>query len=441
MGGVPPSLASGAFGLGLPLRLRVFDDGARVVAAGAEAAPLLGCRLVKIGGRTPEELLRTLVVDWPGNDAWAQRWSAGTLASPAFLDALGAVADPTAQIPFEATAGQGEAVRASLRPRVGSGSPLTLIERVPWPNEGWAATAGRGNYVLMLDDGVCYLSVDDMDDVAGVTFEELTREVLELLQRADVRRLVLDLRRNGGGNNFFCEALRKGIGSSRCNRPGGLYVLIGPPTFSAAQNLANRLERETFAIFVGGPTGGAPNHYGDAKTQTGAATGITVMVSTLPWFDSYPQDQRPWILPDLPIADTFDDWRSGNDRALKAALEHRTDAAANELARDRIFYFRRASQLRPWSPFWRRRAPSGRGSASPGRGGRRATRHRCGHRPPRPAAGGTRRAAPARPCVPGRRRRRGSAPVLWSGRAGASSAHSAHRTPGARTVTFSGATS
>ncbi|MBK6490948.1 MAG: hypothetical protein IPF97_04295 [Sphingomonadales bacterium] len=47
-------------------------------------------------------------------------------------------------------------------------------------------------------------------------------------------------------------------------RWGGLYLLIGPQTFSAAQNLANRLERETLAIFVGTPTGGAPNHYGDA---------------------------------------------------------------------------------------------------------------------------------------------------------------------------------
>ena len=353
VGGVPPQLATGSFGLDLPLRMRVFDDGIWIVAAGAEALPLLGGQLSKIGSRTPGELIRTLVVDWPGNDAWAHRWSASTLASPTFLEALGAVDDPTATIMFEATGRNGQEIQAALTPRVGYGSPSSLVERVRGPSEGWAATAGRGNYVRMLDDGACYLSLDEMDDVEGETFEALTREVFNSLRGPDTRRLVVDLRRNGGGNNFFGEALRKGIGRSTCNRPGGLYVLIGPRTFSAAQNLANRLERETFAIFVGAPTCGAPNHFGDAKTWSGAVTGITAMVSTLPWFDSYPQDQRPWIAPDILVADTFEDWRDGRDRALAAALTHQTDAAADELSRDRIFYFRRASQVRAWSPFWR----------------------------------------------------------------------------------------
>ncbi len=205
----------------------------------------------------------------------------------------------------------------------------------------------------MLDEGVCYLSLDDMDDLEGKTFEALTREVFALLERTDTHRLIVDLRRNGGGNNYFGEALRKGIGHSHINRPGGLYVLIGPQTFSAAQNLANRLERETFAMFIGEPTGGSPNHYGDAKVTAGAVSGLTAMVSTLPWFDSYPQDQRSWIFPDLLVPDIFADWRAGHDRALAVAIEHRTSVAPDELARDRIFYFRRASQQQDWRPFWR----------------------------------------------------------------------------------------
>jgi hypothetical protein len=37
-------------------------------------------------------------------------------------------------------------------------------------------------------------------------------------------------------------------------------ALTSPQTFSAAMNFATRLERETDALFVGEPTGGAPNH-------------------------------------------------------------------------------------------------------------------------------------------------------------------------------------
>ena len=353
VGGVPPQLADGAFRYSLPLRLRVFHDGAWVVATAAEAKPLLGSRLQTMGRLSVPELLRALADGWPGNDAWAQNWSAGTLVSPAFLQALGAIDAPDQPVACEAVGSNGASLRISLRPRDGEQPTLTPVERTPTPQETWAKAAGRGNYLRLLDGGVCYLSLDDMDDVEGQTFESLTRDVFAMLQRKDVSRLLIDLRRNGGGNNYFGEALRKGVARSRLNRPGGLYVLVGPQTFSAAQNLANRLERETFAIFVGELTGGAPNHYGDAKVMVGEVTGLTAMVSTLPWFDSYPQDPRPWILPDLPVPETAADWLAGRDPALTAAVEHRADAEADELSRDRIFYFRRASQKRGWDPFWR----------------------------------------------------------------------------------------
>jgi hypothetical protein len=218
--GVPSQLADGPFRLTLPLRLRVFHDGAWVVAAGDDASTLLGRRVDAIGRLAVPELIRAFTVEWPGNAAWAHRWSAG--ARP-------------------------ETRPTALRPRVNDNLPLPTLERRPTPQEDWAKSAGGGNYVRVLDDGTCFLSLDDMDDVEGKTFEMLTREVFALFERADTRRLIVDLRRNGGGNNYLGEALRKGIGRAHVNRPGGLYVLIGSRTFSAAQNLASRLERETFA--------------------------------------------------------------------------------------------------------------------------------------------------------------------------------------------------
>ena len=161
---------------------------------------------------------------------------------------------------------------------------------------------------------------------------------------------MIDLRRNGGGNNFLGEGLRKFFERSRFNRPGGLYVLIGPQTFSAAQNLANRLERETYAVFVGEPTGGEPNHYGDAAIHRG--DGYVAAVSTIPWFDSYPMDKRRWIMPDLLVPAVFEDWRAGRDPALDAALAHRTEAKANDLSEGRTFVYGRASQKAEWKPFW-----------------------------------------------------------------------------------------
>ena len=352
VGGVPAAFANGPFSYSLPLRVRVFHDAAWVTQAGADAESLLGARITRIGKLTSTELIRAFAEQWPGNDAWAHRWSAAPFSSPALLQALGAVDVAAAPVQFEAQSGA-KALKVSLRPSTKSPSDLPQAPRKASEREGWASSAGVGNFVHPLADRrALYLSIDDMADVEGKTFEAFTREAFAAMAAPGIERLVVDLRRNGGGNNYLAEPLRKRIERSAFNRPGGLYILIGPSTFSAAQNCSTRLERETFATFVGEPTGGAPNHYGDAAAFTGAVTGISALVSTLAWFDSYPQDTRPWILPDLPVNETFADWLAGRDSALETALSHQSTGAGDELDRSRIFYFRRESQ-KDWRPFWR----------------------------------------------------------------------------------------
>lgn len=348
LGEIPPAFAGGIFALRLPWKLKVLDDGVHVVAVSDHHAGILGARIEQIGEAPISQVMRALDASWPGNRAWAQNWAGLGLSSPAQLQGLGVIADPLSPLTVTFANGQSILLRASpdsLR--------WTDIDRKKSAHETWAESIGRGNYVKpVLDGRALYVSLDDMDDVEGATFEQLTKEVFHAMESPSVERIVVDLRRNGGGNNFLGEPLRKHLERSRFNVPGGLFVMVGQATFSAAQNFASRLERETFATFVGGPTGLAPNHYGDAKMFRGPVTGLTAMVSTLPWFDSYPQDEREWIIPDLLVPSTFDDWQSGRDPALDAALSHQLGAPADDLARDRIFYFRRRSQNQQWKPFW-----------------------------------------------------------------------------------------
>lgn len=346
-GGPPP----GPHRLGLPIRVRAFHDGLYINAAKEEAAPLRGARVTRIAGVDAVALMRAVADQWCGNDAWAHRWAGSQFSSPALLQGLGIVNDPTAPIVVEAMRGA-RRLRATLRPREGARDDLQEMDRTPSQRETWERAAGVGNYVRVEGRAV-YISCNDMDDVEGKTFADFTRECFAAMDSTTTDRLIFDVRRNGGGNNFWPEALRKRILRSRFNRPGALYVLTSPFTFSAAQNPTTRLERDSFALFVGEPTGGAPNHYGDAQPFSGEASGMTSIVSTIPWFDSYPQDQREWILPDLPAPVTFADARNGVDRALNVAMTHTTDAEANELDRARVFFYERDSQKAGWSPFWR----------------------------------------------------------------------------------------
>jgi hypothetical protein len=344
-------LRAGPFGLDLPLRAAAFYDGLHVVEAEPAHRDLLGARIGGVGALPTQELIRRFAAIWPANNiAWPHHDAGLLLATPGFLHGLGAVDGPdAAAVPIQAQRDGGRVVRRELVP--GKAAERLKLARTGWPHEAWAREAGSGNFVRRLPErGALYVSLDDIAQPIA-PFMAFTRQVAEAMAEPSWSKLVLDLRRNPGGNNFLGEPLRKHIERSRFNRPGGLYVLIGPATFSAAQNLVNRLERETFAIFAGEPTGGAPNHYGDAR-RFEAGVVLQGAVSTLPWFDSYPMDKRPWVMPDLLIPRTFADWRDGSDRVLEAVLAHETTAAADDLSRERVFYYDRPSQSAAWRPFW-----------------------------------------------------------------------------------------
>lgn len=353
-GETPEALRQGEWSLKTPLTLGVFDDGLWVTGATAQAGDLLGKRLLAIEDLPVDEILRRHADAWTGSDAWAHAWAGEVLISMGDLIGLDVVrgAGRTA-IHYAVQDAEGRTVERALTPTA-EPPELHSATRRPGDVERWTVEAGGRNFLRVLEDGrTLFLSLDQMGDVDGHAFIDLTRAVIAALSEPAVQRIVIDLRRNLGGNNGLGEPLRKYLERSRLNRPGGIYVLIGPRTFSAAQNLATRLERETYALFAGGPSGGAPNHYGDAARMIGEATGVPVFVSTLPWFDSVPQDQRPSILPDLPTRWTWPDWQSGADPALAAVLADTTAGQGDDVTLLRTFPYRRPSQTPAWAPFWR----------------------------------------------------------------------------------------
>lgn len=146
-----------------------------------------------------------------------------------------------------------------------------------------------------------------------------------------MEKFVLDLRNNDGGNNGLNRQVVIGIVKSRIDERGKLFVITGRRTFSAAQNLVNELEKYTNAIFVGEPTAGHPNHYGDATPITLPNSKLNVRVSTLYWQDLDPRDNRQWTAPELAAELTSQDYRAGRDPALQAVLEYKPGSSFAEM--------------------------------------------------------------------------------------------------------------
>src|SRR5688572_391776 len=113
---------------------------------------------------------------------------------------------------------------------------------------------------------------------------------------------------------------------------GKLFVLIGRSTFSAAQFLVNDLEQYTDAVFVGEPSGGKANSYGDSRKITLPHSGLTVRVSTL-WWQEDPRDSREWKAPDIAAELTSHDYRNNRDPAIEAVRGYRPEPSLAERMR------------------------------------------------------------------------------------------------------------
>jgi hypothetical protein len=96
-------------------------------------------------------------------------------------------------------------------------------------------------------------------------FRDRAAALARLLDETHARRLVIDLRRNQGGDMEQFRRLLLPIIKARAaiNRKGGLFVITGPGTFSAATVNALDLRNQANAILAGAPTGMRPTHYGE----------------------------------------------------------------------------------------------------------------------------------------------------------------------------------
>jgi hypothetical protein len=148
--------------------------------------------------------------------------------------------------------------------------------------------------------------------------------MIDAAKTAGVERIVLDLRLNGGGNNYLNRGLVLAlVGDEGLNRYGRLFTIIGRNTFSAAMSLVSALERWTETIFVGEPTGNTPSQYGDARRYVLPHSGLTVRLSSVYWRDAEVNERRPWVAPDIATGAAWADYAAGRDPALDAALAYR----------------------------------------------------------------------------------------------------------------------
>ena len=309
-----------------PLRLYQFADGVFVVDA--RDRTIVRSRLVAIEGTPVERILELVEPLTPADNPWNTRGMAPHyLLTAEVLDGLG-VTDGAAGATFtferpgakradvELTPMPGpEYARAFADPQHGHyPSALPAASRPLYLSGAakpmWARKLASGRAVYVGYNSVVRPS------------PAFVRSLGRLVRASKVRRVVVDVRLNGGGDNTTYGELTSLFRSRAVNRRGKLYVLIGRATFSAAANFAAELDRDTRAIFVGEPTGGGVETYGDTAP---------VLLPTLGWQiyvaaeyherKRNARDKRLAVGADLRVDLTSAQYFAGRDPVLERALK------------------------------------------------------------------------------------------------------------------------
>lgn len=303
----------------VPLNLFWFGEELRVTRTVPAYRRAFGARVIRIGRATVKEAdQRAQPFVHQGENEWyARSESAGFLEYPALLHAIGLAPDAEhAQYTFEDA--RGRRFTLDLQTTSARGSTAT-------GDEQWLDVARKlPLYRQRLNEPLWYSYLPESQTIyfnfkgypSRSAFQKFSQELFAFIDSHAVKRLVVDMRQNGGGDftrgrEYIIPEIKK---RAAINRRGHLFVVIGRWTFSAGMANAADFRKETNAILVGEPTGGRPNGYQENREFMLPNSHLKVWVSTQ--FYKFQDEDMPGVMPDQRIDPDWASYRAGRDPVM-----------------------------------------------------------------------------------------------------------------------------
>lgn len=311
----------------LPVRFHWYSDGLAVDAASQEYADTLGAQVVKIRDNTPEELLAKIAPYIAHeNDPWLRLELTKVIRGEAMLrhfDLIGP--DGKVAITFQKPGQPLFTMSVALADPMPNLVRLSQALQLPIPLYLSHQTQNYW-YQYLADSQTLYIQYNKCKDDPKLSFQDFTKQVLAEADAHPVKRIVLDLRLNEGGDSAVIDPLQEGL-EARSKSIGHLFVLIGPATFSSAMMNALFLQRginsrgrheNLKAILVGEPTGDGLNTLGNARPFVLPNSKITGQYTTK--LIGNPKAAPVTPQPDIYAPRTLASDVAGRDPALEAAI-------------------------------------------------------------------------------------------------------------------------
>lgn len=302
-----------------PLAVMHLTDGWYVWGIDQSEKQVLQGKLIKIGNTPIDEACKKLMtIITAENPSQAQIFLKQFLVMPEPLQFVG-ILPPIERATFTILDKHQVERTVTLVP-ITSKRPVweLAIQSKTWPAHLQQNRPPNG-LVWLQNNNALYVWYDRCAENPKYPLATWTKDVLQSIDEKQPRKVVIDLRRNGGGNSVLLEPLINQLAKQDINHRDKLAVLIGPATFSSAMMNAFHFRTRTNALLVGEPTGGSPNHPGEVRTFTLPHSKCVVQYSTKLF--QLTKDNATTLTPDRLITPTSEGFFADHDEVLNQVLQ------------------------------------------------------------------------------------------------------------------------
>ena len=178
-------------------------------------------------------------------------------------------------------------------------------------------------YDFIKENNTVYFAFNECVNDENNNFESFNNKLWSYIDSLKAKYLIIDLRNNfGGTNSYIMPLVHEIIKHDGINKKGNLFLITSKKTFSAALDCATWIEFHCNPIFVGEPTGAAPNHYADPDFSYLPNSKILLMISKYYWQDSWPWDNRMCIEPTIKVDLSSVDYFNYKDPAIDEIFKY-----------------------------------------------------------------------------------------------------------------------
>jgi hypothetical protein len=307
-----------------PISTLWVKDGLVIIAASEQFKDLIRAKIVGVGKLSMDDAEKQLHQLAGHENAHARKEAIRTwLVIPEILAGLGIIDDmEKAPLTIVDRAGQRRTVTLQPLPPSFRGrfvtEPDPEKEKLPVSRQ---VRHDRYGFAWLSENNTLYCWYDSCMDLPNRPVSAWCADVLKAVDEKKPERIVLDLRRNSGGNSALINPLMSGLRARPAyNQPGRLMVLIGRFTFSSGMMNAIHFRQRHQAVLIGSPTGGSPNSFGEIRHFPLPNSKWQVQYSTK--FFKLTNDGATTVKPDVEVEWTAEDFFAGRDTVLEAALKY-----------------------------------------------------------------------------------------------------------------------